>query len=487
MITKTGLSLTALLACSGLIVLASPGCGSSKNSGFGDGNDMDAGLFDEAGNPIFGDSGTGQKPGCKGLQCQQVTCAGGATTTLSGTAYAPNGTLPLYNVIVYVPNATLDPLVEGVTCDKCGSVASGSPVVTALSDSSGKFKLTNVPSGDNIPLVLQVGKWRRQVVIPHIEACKETTLTDPNMTRLPAKQSEGHMPHIAVTTGSCDALACILPKMGIDKSEFGFDSDAATKRVIFYQGSGPSWGSMTLADTLWSDAAKLKKYDVTLLSCECSENLGNKPPTPKAAMQDYLNSGGRAFGTDFMYTWWRDGWDSNPTAAKHTAQTWYGGATNESQGLTYDVDSTFPKGLAFAQWLQTVRASTVMGKLPIDVVFANLSNVNATVAQRWLSGGGTTMYGVTDKIFTFNTPVGAAPADQCGKAVYLDAHIANPGSPGVDIVNSSFPGKAFDPSKPAQSCTTDLTPVEKAFIFFLMDLSSCIQADNGMVNPPPVK
>ena len=244
--------------------------------------------------------GDGGKPGvdagCIGPQCTP-TCDPGVTTSITGTAYAPNGKLPLYNVIVYVPTAPLDPLTNGSVCERCGAVPSGKPAATALSDSSGKFKLVGVPAGDNIPLVLQVGKWRRAVVIPHVEACKETALTNPELTRLPKKQSEGDMPHIAVTTGTCDPIACILPKIGIDSSEFGFAGDIATKRVAFYSGSGPTWGAMTPAQNLWSDVNELKKFDVTMLSCECSENLATKPAAALVAMDAYMKSGGRVLAS----------------------------------------------------------------------------------------------------------------------------------------------------------------------------------------------
>jgi hypothetical protein len=451
----SGISSAALVA-----MLVAAGCGGGNaHSGFGEDPAADGGLGGD-GDPIFGDTEAGNKTSCVGLKCQQVDCPGGGTTSITGTAYAPNGTLPLYNVIAYVPNSKLDPMVQGATCDKCGSIASGNPIVTALSDSSGHFKLTNVPAGDNIPLVLQVGKWRRQITIPHIDKCKETKLTSPEMTRLPKKQSEGNMPRIAVTTGTCDPMACILPKMGIDASEFGFDADIGKKQVIFYAGSGPTWGSMTPAQAFWSDATKLKKFDMTMLSCECSENQQNKPAAARIAMDDYLKSGGRALGTDYMYTWFKDG----PPPLPSTAQSWYGGAPFDSAG-TFDVDMTFPKGKAFGEWLQSVNATTTVARLPIPTAFSNLSRVNPAISQRWVSG-------TTDKVFTFNTPIGAAPADQCGKAVFLDAHIG-----GSDSVDDTFPA----------GCTGELNPAEKAFVFFLMDLSSCIQPDNGMVTPPPVK
>ena len=64
---------SASLVAIGFVVLgpaASAGCGSSKTSGFDDGTMDGGGLLDEAGNPIFGDSGGGPKPGGVGLQCQ---------------------------------------------------------------------------------------------------------------------------------------------------------------------------------------------------------------------------------------------------------------------------------------------------------------------------------------------------------------------------------------------------------------------------------
>src|SRR5215472_4421268 len=78
-------------------------------------------------------------PSCVGLQCAQVTCAGGATTTLIGSVYDPSGQVPLYNAVVYVPNGVVKPFTQGVTCDRCGSTTTGNPLVTALTDATGSF------------------------------------------------------------------------------------------------------------------------------------------------------------------------------------------------------------------------------------------------------------------------------------------------------------------------------------------------------------
>ncbi len=59
---------------------------------------------------------------CTGLCLQQVTCSGkGVTTTITGTVYAPNGTDPIYNALVYIPNAPVANFTPGVACDQCTS------------------------------------------------------------------------------------------------------------------------------------------------------------------------------------------------------------------------------------------------------------------------------------------------------------------------------------------------------------------------------
>ena len=467
--TSHGIALiTAAIAASS--IACSPRSIDDDNS-FPDGSDPDSPFaLDTGTDPAFDGLADGPKPPCTGLQCQQVDCPGGTETTVSGTVYAPNGTMPLYNVIVYVPNDTVAPFTKGVSCDKCGSLASGSPIVTALTDSKGNFNLQKVPVGTNIPLVIQLGKWRRQIVIPEVKKCETTKLTDKNQTRLPKKQSEGDMPRIAVTTGGCDQLSCMLPKVGIDPSEFGVKGSSAAVHFYSAGGAGGPPG-MTDAKTLWSDLTNLKNYDLAVFSCECYEAPTTKDATSFKTVTDYLSQGGRIFTTDFQYTWYK----FSPDPALQGIGVIPGGAPSGDNPVK--LDTSFPKGKALADWMKNIEPSINYGDVKCDYVFNNLKSTDKTKTQTWASSDSTTFSGeagpgIHPRFVTVNTPVGKPVEAQCGKAVHLDAHINQ-----TDRVDASYPA----------ACKSPINPGEEAFAFFFFDLSSCIQKEGEAPKPPPVK
>jgi len=442
-------------------------CGDDPNSQFPNGEGgPDPNNGD--GDCVFGcqlnDGGTQETaPPCVGLQCQQVDCAGKGmpATTLSGTVFAPNGTLPLYNVIVYVPNAPLDPIPNGATCDKCGSIVSGNPVVSTLTDATGKFTLKNVPVGKDIPLVFQIGKWRRKVTIPNVAQCQDTPLTDANVTRLPKTQAEGDIPKIALTTGAADPLGCILPKLGLAANEF--TAVAGTGKVNTFNGNSAGPAYATAANTtFWNDSNTMKKYDIVVLSCEGGEYLNTKPVASRTEMQKYLDMGGRVFGSHYHYVWFQYGPSPFPTTA-----TWQGDGMGPGDTQPFKIDTSFPKGKALADWLKFVEPTLTYGEMPINQVRNDVGVVNKTTSTRWV-------YASTNpeatKYLSFNTPVGAMPDQQCGKAVFGDLHIG-----AGSVVNAQYPA----------SCPTTLTPQEKALIFLFFDLSSCVQTKDSDPLPPP--
>jgi hypothetical protein len=458
MLRSSLVALTALIfACSSARKLDDDRLGGAGGPGQ---FDLDGGL---SGQPEGGQE-------CRGWQCYQVECGAGGKTTVTGTVYAPDGKLPLYNVVVYVPNAPPAPMPQGVTCDKCGTITSGEPVVTALTNHEGKFVLENVPVGKTVPLVMQLGKWRREVVIPEVKACEETALTDRNLTRLPRNRTEGDLPKIAVTVGNCDKLSCMLPKVGIDPAEFGVDGEA--KAVHFYQprstgplaNNPPGPKGMKDARALWSDAAKMREYDIIVFSCECNEALNTKDGDVSwKAVTDYLAAGGRIFTTDFQYVWYKNSPDPNLKGFAGIP----GGAPVARSPVV--LDTSFPKGKALADWLKFADPASEYGKVKCDTVFNNFTPADKARAQTWGTSGEGPGANTNPRFLTVNTPAGLPAEQQCGKAVHLDAHIN-----GSDTINDRFP----------QGCSNELKQGERAFAFFFFDLASCIQDESEPPRPP---
>lgn len=459
-----GIAGTARVAATLCIVaLAASACGSSAGddtfpNGAGDGNGNGDG--NGGGGTFGGDGGTGGEGstgGCTGLQCQIDSCSGGTKTTLSGKVYAPNGVDPLYNAILYVPNAALSPFTEGVSCDKCGAITSGSPIATALSASDGTFRLEDVPTGDNIPLVIQIGRWRRQVTIPHVDSCKETPLTV-EQTRLPRNKTEGDIPLMAIATSQYDPTECIMRKIGIDDSEFTIPSGAG--RVHIYRGGGAtlSGSNPPPASDLWKTPENLKRYDIVAFPCQTDPSaIPNSSGRTNA--QTYANAGGRVFVTDLS----QDLIKSGPAPWPSTANWSGSGQYNPSIGAS--IDTSFPKGEALAEWLQATGSTTTKGQLTLTDTYDRFKSATAP-SQRWV-------YTKSDtQTYSFNTPVGTDADSQCGRVVYSSFHIAEP-----DSDNLVFP----------QHCTSGaLTAQEKTLEFLLFDLAACIQKDDAPPTPPPV-
>lgn len=167
-----------------------------------------------------------------------VECAVSYTTTaISGTVRMPNGTLPLPQVEVYVPNVAPTGLPSPPGHLRCNEAPSGHPIAATLSGIDGRFILRNVPVGTSIPVVLVAGKWRRQVQLPTITPCVDNPLPA-ELSHLPRTRAEGDLPRIAVATGNADSLECLVRKSGIDDSEFGIAGGAQSVHLYAATGAG---------------------------------------------------------------------------------------------------------------------------------------------------------------------------------------------------------------------------------------------------------
>jgi hypothetical protein len=441
-----------------------------------------------------------QCDGPNDLKCKQVDCpadSSPSTTSVSGKVYDPAGRVPLYNAIVYVIEpSTLEPLSTGAACEMCSAHFPQEGVLAyAATKPDGSFTVTDMPAGDNIPLVIQIGKWRRVITIDHVEPCTNTVLDDPQKTRLPRNSTEGDLPHIAVTTGHADALECLLKKVGIDESEF--TNDSGDGHVHLYSGyhaakemqKGGDLVPLTPAEELWADSDKMLEYDMMLLGCEGEDNLWNTPDddqfpddaTPRPVsmhleVRKYADLGGRIFGSHYGHRWINsddvtpdDPYDLVAIFSKSAGQVQAGG---DPGVVTVTVDNSFPKGVAFEEWLFNVKASPVPGELPLTEAEHTVDSVVEGVAQRWIYGTDQHSEHEPDMVqyFSFTTPVGEP---ECGRMVFSDVHVSFGGN---ELGEVPFPERC------EVTLNSELSPQEKALEFMLFDLSSCIQKETD--EPP---
>jgi hypothetical protein len=466
---------------------------------------------------------------CQGLQCNQVQCDGGATTSISGTVLDPAGLNPVYNAVVFVP-PTSTPLADfkkGVSCDTCADQQTSLISVTTGPD--GTFKLLDVPVvATGTPVVIQIGRWRREILVD-VKACQDNPVAK-TQTHLPQTHTQtgdqvndlrDDIPQMAISTGSADPFECLLVKMGIATSEFvNPTTDTTGGRIHYYRQNGIDLdstvgGPAPKGSTLWTSAANLENtYDIVLLPCEGAANdHGNNA---RGFVGSYADNGGRVFITHYSYEWAAPGntgapwgsiatWDENQPYLADPGPDWCQDSNQSIRTpttITGTINQGFKKGADFATWLQLVGATTTKGQLTehearhdLDSVpsggvatpWITTTNVNTNLLDNWDDpGGGNNPICDTNNTvqaksalslqhMTFNTPTNAALNDAgvpayCGRVVYSDFHV----SASALTNTKTFPG----------SCQTGaLSAQEKALEFMLFDLSSCIQPDN--LPPPP--
>jgi hypothetical protein len=428
-----------------------------------------------------------------------VSCGAGSSTTVTGTVYDPALRDPLYNISVYVPAVPLTPLPAGVPTGKdacsCGALFASGAVVNTTTAVNGTFTLTNVPVGTSVPLVVQVGKWRKQYNID-VKPCQSNPQPDKSLS-LPNAVAPGdtntNMPDIAVSTGNADTLECLMTRIGLPSTEYVAGTGTTGHVHVFSGGqkglggfkqvgqpeSPPMPGAPPSYTELWASQAQLMPYDIVLLSCEGGETYMANPP----ALEEYLNAGGRVFGSHYHYAWFagpigsKQAYSAPPDWGTHLA-TWTANGNSGGSDIGGSIVTTlngstspFPKGLALQQWLTDLGALG-KGGVPATELSIYSPRYNSVVgaantpSQPWITATsgmpGSTMY------FSFDTPVGSAAV--CGRAVFSDLHVA--GDPSTND----------NPPPPGGCATGPLSPQEKALEFMLFDLSSCVIPDS---QPPP--
>lgn len=430
---------------------------------------------------------------CTGLcESQDTTCDPAAQTRITGTVYAPNGTEPLFNALVYIPNLTdiseLPAIETGPDCVSCEEEDLGNPLVAAVTGPDGTFALENVPAGIPFPLVVKMGKWRRVVMIPAVDGCSSTPLAVDDM-RLPRFMTDApagmqdyvNIPKMAMATGRVDAIECVLRKIGLDDSEFSDPSgDGRVHLYRGYRGVGTGCSEPVRADgrcrssngvertLIYTDVDqlfendRLNDYDVALFDCE-GDSVNHSDHEEN--LHDWADAGGRVFASHYSYRYLDSNGDFESTA------TWDGSneftearVNNPTTGI---LDVSHEKGTAFNQWLGLVDAhhpTRGSGFIEITDPRGYVRTVDPALTTHFVSTDENQTFNEDTAVqqFSFNTPVGTPAATACGRVLYSAFHVANTPNNQDERV---FP----------DHCNDDpLTAQEKVLEFMIFDLSACV-------------
>jgi hypothetical protein len=401
------------------------------------------------------------------VACATAAAQGATNTTISGAVYDPRtaNALPLSNVLVYATTAPVAPLPTGVQC--LTYQAPTGVVSYAYTAVDGTFTLGNIPENAIYTVVIQAGKWRRQFT----ETVAGGPLTGLTLN-MPADHTQGDIPMIAIVTGSVDGAECVLHDMGIASTEFTDDNGTVNPggHIHLYKGGGSPGADISattpVESTLTGSSANLSNYDMVMFPCQGSPTYiqGN---IPLNNILNYANAGGRIFTTHYSYVYLDPNAPSDaqfPPVANWTTTP----ETSVNAGVG-TVNTNFSDGATLAQWLQNSGATVTGTANQIDI--STLRTDVGTVippTQSWLTLNSGSYAGQTTNPvmqMTFNTPVGAAAANQCGRVMYNDYHVITP-------TGGSATSKIFPAECPAE---TSMSAQEEMLEYALFDLSTFVQ------------
>jgi hypothetical protein len=426
--------------------LSALSCSSSSDRGHSPGDGGGGGA----------DQGTTDPGGCTGIACYQKDCMGAPTTSVSGRVTAPNGLDPVYDALVYVPT-NVPEFPAGVQCEVCNEPVGGAPIVSTHTAVDGTFTLTNVPATSQVPLIVQKGRFRKQIAL-NIPACQDTPLTV-DQARLPRKQSEGDLPKMAVGVGDYDQIECVLRSIGIDESEF--TDPAGSGAVHLYDNSGDGGTSL---ESLLNDATKLATYNLVFVNCTNNTFNNYKTPTlTKGNLFNYVNTGGRLYVTDWSY----DYMEQVPQFAPYVFFDGGGNATMPQPigGAQYAWDGTDLTATiadpTLKMWMAASKASangtlTIQGSWALGLSTA--ADQTTYPSTTWVHGNA----GGKDRPMTVTYDY-----NMCGKVLWSSYHTQEPGGGGFGAGGQGFPSYCI-------STPQTMIAQEKILEFLILEISSCV-------------
>ena len=253
--------------------------------------------------------------------------------SITGTFFAPDGTTPIANALVYALGASTSSssgaigsisnsgTITGTTSTSgftgtigtlqastalLASLSCGEPPADALAatctDPQGKFdlKLSGlVPS----TVVIRKGAFKAEQTVSVTNG--QTSLI---LGAVTVPTSGINAARMAVVTGSYDSIEDVLAKLGFGQLAFG-KLKLGTETFKIFNGTDdtdltdlgyPSYTAL-FDDADGTGRADIFDYDIVFLNCGIEVDFSNFDADKLATLQDYVQSGGRIYASDWSY------------------------------------------------------------------------------------------------------------------------------------------------------------------------------------------
>jgi hypothetical protein len=371
----------------------------------------------------------------------------GKSTTLSGTAYAPNGVDPVSNALVYV-SPSVKALPTGPYCDHCSDVIANYPSA-GLGNAQGVFTITldTLPWGTTVKLVVTKGRFRR---ITSVNVTCGANTAPPQATTLPGKSADGDIPKIAVGTGTRDHLDQVLVALGI--TEFTcLEGRKNTTSAATCTTTGQ------LSDLLTNqNGLSIDDYQIIFIGCAPGAyanygTIGVSTATINQNLQAWTAKGGRLFVTDNSYDYVAQAFPQplswqGPAGAVDGANLGVGGTTSSPATYNATVDDA-----KLAAWLKVVG----VGTSPMVSISGFLNNwsvlASPVPAGTRQIADGTVTFTVNGAMMMADEPLTADfQVNSCGKVTYSSYHT-------LSTVNQA-----------------SLSPQEKIVEYLMLESAACL-------------
>jgi hypothetical protein len=345
--------------------------------------------------------------------------------TVQGTVYAPNGSLPLSNALVYY---TADPpaaIPDGAYCDECVTLQDGT---YAVSGADGKFSFTtSLPKGKRW-LVTQKGQFRR---VRELNVDKEGTIdVAKDDTTLPGKADASKKDDV--------------PKMMILKDSDDFDHiDESLQKL------GITGFEIQNDRTMLENQAELMKYHIVFVPCGDQADPELKSGQAKDNLNAFVQAGGKLYVTDWSYEFVRQpfpgymNWEgaTSTLGSAASGDEWDAPAHAEDQGLADWLAATGDTNFqVVGNWTTISSVDTNQGLDPKG----NATDITPTVWVTANKGGR-------------QIPTTVSFANQCGRVLFSTYH-----------TESGFGG------------STELLAQEKALLYVLLEVGVCVGKQPGV-------